>query len=75
MDEKKMLRFLMDIYELSLRVSDELDQQAANAERVSSYLYQMFEQINPVESNDWDEDDTWDKYKERTIKYINGGKK
>lgn len=75
MDEKKMLRFLMDIYELSLQVSDELDQQAANAERVSCYLYQMFEQINPVESNDWDEDETWDKYKERTIKYINGGKK
>lgn len=74
MDEKKMLRFLMDIYELSLQVSDELDQQAANAKRVSCYLYQMFEQINPVESNDWDEDETWDKYKERTIKYINGGK-
>ena len=75
MDEKKMLRFLMDIYELSLRVSDELDQQAANAERVSSYLYQMFEQINPVKADDWVEDDTWEDYKERTIKYINGGKK
>ena len=75
MDEKKMLRFVMDIYELSLQVSDALDQQAANAERVSCRLYQMFEEINPVKADDWDEDDTWEDYKERTIKYINGGKK
>jgi hypothetical protein len=75
MDEKIMLRSLIDLYELSFQLSDELEQLAGNAERLSGYLYQLFEQINPVPSNDWDEDETWDKYKERTIKYIIGGNK
>ena len=74
MDDKLLLQTIVGLYELSLELSDELEQQAANAERLSNRLYQVLERINPVHLNSWDEDDTWEDYKKRTINYINGGK-
>ena len=74
MDEKALIWSLINFCEMSQELSETLDQHAGTAERLNAYLYQLLKQVNPVESNDWDEDETWDKYKDKTIKYLNGGK-
>jgi hypothetical protein len=75
MDDKLLLRYVIDVYELSNQISDTLEQLATEAERLSPNLYQLLVKINPIVSDHSHAEETWEDYKERTINYINGVKK
>jgi hypothetical protein len=75
MDDKLLLRYVIDVFELSNQISDTLESSAAEAERLSGHLYQILEKINPIVSDHSHAEETWEDYKERTINYINGVKK
>lgn len=72
MENKLLLKSLVELYGLSLRLSHETEQIAANAEHLSNCLDELLERINPVH-NDLEELDSWENYKERTLNYVNGG--
>ena len=75
MDDKLLLRYVIDVFELSNQISDTSESLAAEAERLSGHLYQILEKINPIVSDHSHAEETWEDYKERTINYINGVKK
>ena len=69
--DESVLRCVLDLYEKSFEIQDRLSNEAANAEELCSYLYQLFVRINPVTSID---EELWEDYRERTIKHIEGAK-
>ena len=75
MDDKLLLRYVIDVFELSNQITDTLEQLATESERLSGHLYQILVKINPIVSEHSHAEETWEDYKERTINYINGVKK
>ena len=75
MDDKLLLRYVIDVFELSNQISDTLENLAAETERLSGHLYQILEKMNPIVSDHTHVEETWEDYKQRTINYINGVKK
>jgi len=69
MNEKQLLKSLLEICELAHVFSMELDNMSGEIEGLSTMLEKLFIEINPIKEtfDDWE---SWTNYIEATKKYI-----
>ena len=69
MNEKQLLKSLMEICEIANTISIEIDSISGEAELLSNLIVNLFAELNPIKETfeDWD---SWTNYIEATKKYI-----
>ena len=69
MNEKQLLKSLMEICEIAHTISIEIDSISGDAELLSNLIVNLFAELNPIKEKfeDWD---SWTNYIESTKKYI-----
>jgi hypothetical protein len=69
MNEKQLLKSLVDICEIAHVISMEIDNMSCEVEGLSTMIENLFTEINPIKytGEDWD---SWTNYMEATKKYI-----
>jgi hypothetical protein len=69
MNQKQLLKSLVDICEIAHAISMEIDNMSCEVEGLSTMIENLFTEINPIKytGEDWD---SWTNYMEATKKYI-----
>lgn len=69
MNQKQLLKSLVDICEIAHVISMEIDNMSCEVEGLSTMIENLFTEINPIKytGEDWD---SWTNYMEATKKYI-----
>jgi hypothetical protein len=74
MDQKQLLKTLLDITEMANDISMEIENISGNAETLSNFIHKLFIEINPIQEPRGDFY-SWENYKQETIDYIEQGSK
>jgi hypothetical protein len=69
MNQKQLLKSLVDICEIAHVISMEIDNMSCEVEGLSTMIENLFTEINPIKytGEDWD---SWTNYMDATKKYI-----
>ncbi len=74
MDQKQLLKTLLEITEMANDISMEIENISGNAETLSMFVENLFIEINPIQEPRGDFY-SWENYKKETIRYIEQGSK